>query len=387
MSRLQAFSADLLQRAGALVEASDAEAIEVVAPEPLQRALGIPEFCRLAFGATAPAGVERVGIESDWLQRFAKVLGERGRRATRVVRPANPPLSGVDRLLEHEIALPNATYRLRGVAEAWTRYLVLVFRFTAFSDEKREGVLTLGINLATGAMLDDTLERLLSRLETEPETADPHEGIELPPRWERERVLDIVRRSLPIRLMSQLEPFAKSLERRLARDEARLYGYHNQLFQDAMGRLAVAPGEDRQRREQQRAEAIEREYRARLDDLRRKYALRVTAEWAQTLEIVMPVQRLELLLRRRKGERLLSLDWNPLARRLEPLPCAFGDAAERERLVCDDALHLVTSSGLGGCAGCGKSYCRACHPERCPKCGHVAGGAGTGSGSREAAHD
>jgi hypothetical protein len=380
LSRFQAFSADLLQRAGALVEAIDPEALEVIAPEPLQQALGIPEFCRLGFGATMPEGAERVGIESDWLERFANVVGERGRSARRVVRPSNPPLAGVDRLLEHELALPNAVYRLRGVAEAWTRYLILVFRFTALSDEKREGVLKLGINLATGAMLDATLERLMTRLEAEPETAALPDGIDLPPLWQRERVLDLIRRSLPPRLMSQIEPFAKSLERRLARDETRLYGYHDQLFQDAMARLAAAESDERQRREQQRGEAIEREYRARLDDLRRKYALCVTTAWVQTLEIAMPVQRLDLLLRRRKGERLLHLDWNPLARRLEPLPCDFGDPAEHERLVCDDALHLVTPSGLAACAGCGKTYCRACYRKRCPRCGNDADGALASSG-------
>jgi hypothetical protein len=378
MSRLQAFAADLLKREGALVEAIDPEGIEVLAPESLQRALGIPDLCRLGFGATLPEGAQRVGIETDWLDRFARVIGDRGRCATRVARPSNPPLGGIERLLEHELALPNATYRLRGVAVAWTRYLILDFRFTAVSDEKREGLVKLGVNLATAAILDGMLERLLMRLETEPADASLPKGVDLPHPWARERVLDLVRRSLPARLTHQLDPFARSLERRLARDEARLYVYHDRLFQDVMGRMAaMAQSNDRRRREQERREAIEREYRARLDDLRRKYALRVTAEWVQTLEIDMPVQRLELLVRRRKAERLLRLDWNPLARRLEPLPCAFGDPAARSRLVCDDELHLVTSAGLAACAGCGKVYCRACHPERCPKCGHAENCAGS----------
>ncbi len=377
MSALQAFASRLLEREGALVEAIDPEGIEVIAPEPVQRALGIPEFCRLGFGAAMPEGALRAGIETDWLDRFARLIGERGRCITRVVRPANPPLSGVERLLEHELVLPNATYRLRGVAEAWTRYLVLDFRFTALSDEKREGLLRLGVNLATAAVLDGVLERLLARLEMEPEATALPEAVDLPPPWPLERVLDLVRRSVPARLARQVDPFAKSLERRLARDRARVYAYYNRLFQDAMGSVAAAAESDeRRRREQQRGEAIEREYRARLDDLRRKYALRVTAHWAQTLELVMPVQRLEVLVRRRKGERLLRLDWNPLARRLEPLPFAFGDSTERDRLVCDDALHLVTPSGLAACPACGKAYCRACHPERCPKCADANGACG-----------
>lgn len=369
MNRLQAFAADLLQREGALVEPIEPEGLEVLAPPALQRAIEIPELCRLGFGSTLPPAARRVGIEADWLARFARMIGERGKWTRRVLRPSNPPLAGVERLLEHELALPNAIYRLRGAGAAWTRYLIFDFRFTALSDEKREGLLRLGVNLATGSMLDGMLERLLQRLDTEEEASAPDDA-DLPPVWDRARVLGVVDRALRWRLQRQIAPFAASLQRRSARDQARLYDYHNRLLQDAARRLAALPeGDGRRERERQRSAAIEREYRARLDDLARKYALKITAEWAQTLELVMPVQRLDVLIRRRKGERLVQLDWNPLARRLEALPCAFGHAGDSTRLVCDDALHIVSPAGLAACGGCGRPYCRVCHPGRCPKCG------------------
>jgi hypothetical protein len=372
MNRLQAFAADLFEREGALVDAIEPEGLEVLAPPHLQRAIGIPDLCRFGFGATLPPGARRAGIEADWLERFAGVLGERGRYSRRVLRPANPSLADAERVLEHQVTLANATYRLRGVSEAWTRYLIFDFRYTAFSDEKREGLVRLGINLATGATLDGILERLLSRSDFEADDASLPESVHLPPLWHRQRVLDLLDRALRWRLASQVDAFASSLQRRLGRDEARLYDYHDRLFQDAWRRVAALPeGEEKRRREQHRAEAIVREYSARLDDLRHKYALRLTAQWMQTLEIAMPVQRLELLVRRRKGERVLHLDWNPLARRLESLPCEFSHAAEGARLVCDDALHLMRPAGLAACAGCAKPYCRVCHRQRCPKCGHA----------------
>ena len=40
---------------------------------------------------------------------------------------------------------------------------------------------------------------------------------------------------------------------------------------------------------------------AKLDDLAHKYALRVTVDWVQTLDLVMPVHRLSVQLRRRKA--------------------------------------------------------------------------------------
>ena len=122
-------------------------------------------------------------------------------------------------------------------------------------------------------------------------------------------------------------------------------------------------------RERQRVASIAREYQAKVADLRQKYAMSVTVEWRQTLELVMPVQRLLLQVRRRKGERLITLDWNPLARKLERFPCEYSYADTGPRLVCDDRLHLVVPEAHGACGGCGKSYCRACHFGRCPKCG------------------
>lgn len=74
---------------------------------------------------------------------------------------------------------------------------------------------------------------------------------------------------------------------------------------------------------------------------------------------------------RRKRERLITLDYNPIARQLDPAPCEYTHTPDRPRDVCDDALHLVTPAALGPCPTCGKAYCRACHPARCPKCGQA----------------
>lgn len=388
MNRLQSFTADLLGQAGALVEAIDPEGLDVVAPPQLQGAMGVPELCRLGFGATLPAGARRVDIEADWLACLAKVMGERGHWVRHVVDLSNPPLREPERLLEHELALDNAIYRLQGVEPAWTRYLILHFRYKALADEKRQGLLRLGINLATGAVLDGIVDRLSPWLDDEAALPPTSEPSDLPDLWDRQQLVARIHAALCWSVNHHIEPFIKSLKRRLARDEARLYDYHNQLFQDSMRRLVrLAEGDDKRRREELRLEATRREYRARLHDLGNKYALQVTAEWVQTRELVMPVQRVLLLVRRRKGERLIQVDWNPLARRLEPLPCDFGHAADTNtRLsVCDDALHILAPGGLGACGHCGKPYCRACHSEHCPKCGQpdVQGASGLAARGQE----
>ena len=122
------------------------------------------------------------------------------------------------------------------------------------------------------------------------------------------------------------------------------------------------------KRESLRVAAIEREYAAKLDDLRHNYALRVTVEWVQGLILFAPVHRYEVLIRRRKGERIVSIDWHPAARMMEPPLCEWGTGLERARLVCDERLHLTDLGGQAPCQSCGKAWCRACHGPICPRC-------------------
>ncbi len=379
---MQGFVADLLRHEGALVEAIDPDGLEVLAPPPVQDALGLGELARLGFGGTLPPGAQRVGMEADWLDRFAQVLGPQGRWARRVLAAPSRTPADPERVLAQELVLDNATFRLLDVSPAWTRTLVLDFRVSAVSDDKRDFTLRLGINLATGALPDVVLATLAPMLDAPAPGGvasgdggvDPvlPDDAELPAPWERARLMSLVARALPPRVETALAPFVKGLRRRLARDGNRLHDYHNDLHREAMRRTLTLPeGDPRRRREEQRTEAIGREYRAKLDDLARQYATRITADWVQTLELVMPVQRLTVQIRRRKADRTIRLDWNPLARQLEPPMCEWRASAERPRLVCDDALHLVVPAGLAPCASCGRVYCRACHSERCPKCGAV----------------
>jgi len=372
---MQRFAAALLAEAGALVEPVEPDGLEVLADPPLQLALGVGELSRFGFGPILPEGAQRIGIESDWLTRFERLVGEHGRYCRDVLRPAARKMPEPERLLEQELNLGNATFRLLGVAPAWTRYLVATFRFTALSDEKREGLVSLPVNLETGAMNDAMLARL-GEPGNRPETELPGEvGPEvaaLPSDWPAGQVAERIRQALPWRVEAALAPFVKGLQRRLARDLDRLHAYHSELHREAALRAAQLAERDAGRqREAQRIAAIARDYRAKVEDLERKYALRVTVRWVQTLELVLPVQRLTVQIRRRKAERVIAMDWNPLTRRLEAPPCEASWSTERPRLVCDDALHLVAPAGLAPCQQCSRAYCRACHPRACPKCGRA----------------
>lgn len=380
MAELLSFVEKVLEREGAATERIAPDGLEVMIPPALQQALEIPELARLGFGAELPEHAQRVTLESDWMNRLERVVGTRGRLARQIldvdsVAPSNPK-----RIVEHTLELTNATYRLKGVTSAWTRYLIIAFRYTAISDEKRDGILHLGINLNNGSTLDNLLDPLLY---TAAEKANEHttlpEGIQLPSPWEAPQLTTVLNRALPARIRHCLDRFLGSMQRRQERDLRRIFNYHSELRQEALERIHQLQQKpdltERQRSEQkhteQRLQAILREYQAKVGDLRQKYAMSVECRWIQTLELIMPVQRFEISIRRRKGKRRITLDWNPLARKLEQAPCEYSYTWERPRSVCDDQLHLVTPEAYGPCTQCGKIYCRVCHPGKCPKCGHV----------------
>ena len=389
MTVLRDFVADLMERQGAAVETLEPDGLAVIAPPEIRAAFGWPELARLGFGAELPPAAQRIGIEGDWLDRFGALLADRGRYAERQIVLDPPPAVGdPERLLSQALDLPNAVWRFHSQRPTWTRCLLIAFRATAVSDEKRESILWMGFNIGTGAALGNGLARLRAALGDQSwQAPDPAVRAAAGPGWDAATLEARVRPTLDAAVRAELAPFLRSMQRRLGRDQARLHGYHDDLRRESLKRLLALDGvegakadADRQR-EQLRVAAIEREYRAKLDDLSHNYALRVTVDWIQTLEALVPVQRLEALIRRRKGERLIRLDWHPLARLVEPPPCDWGLGQTATRLVCDERLHLTEPAGQDPCPGCGKPFCRACHPVTCPRCGRPA------SENRSAAFD
>jgi hypothetical protein len=378
MGALRDFVADLLESEGAVIEPLEPDELEVLAPDPLRVVMGWPEFARLGFGATLAPGAIPIGLESDWLDRFGALLGERGRFAERQIEvPDNVPApSSPERMLDHAFNLPNAVWRLHGEKPAWTRCLLLAFRYTAISDEKREGLIWLGFNLGTGAVMDgDFLGKLRTHLAGLVDWRVPEQDTRRAAggTWDAATLAARLKPLVELRVRRDLESFTNAVRRRLDRDRGRIHEYHDDLRRTAQMKLAAlgsAPGEkadaDR-KRETLRIVTIEREYAAKLDDLRHNYALRVTVNWMQGLMLFAPVHRYDVMIKRRKGERIVRIDWHPAIRMIEPPPCDWGAGVGRERLVCDDQLHLTDPEGQAPCPSCGKAWCRACH-SACLRC-------------------
>jgi hypothetical protein len=384
MGALRDFVADMLESEGAVLEPVEPEGLRVLAPEPLRAALGWSELVQLGFGAERSPEAIPIGLEGDWLDRFGALLGERGRFAERQLGDAYPiaPPSDPERLLDKALDLPNAVWRLRDVESTWTRCVLLAFRYSAASDEKRDGLTWVGFNQGTGATLDDGIvEQLRALSARDPiwQVPAPETRVAAGAAWDVPTLGAKARPLVQDKVRRELAPFLRAMRRRLDRDRGRVHEYHDGLRRSAQLKLAALRSatagdktESDRKRETMRIAAIEREYVAKLEDLRHNYALRVTVAWVQGLTLFVPVQRFRVLIKRRKGERVVAIDRHPAIRLVEPPPCDWGPGLERTRLVCDDQLHLTDPSGQAPCTSCGKAWCRACHGAACPRCARTA---------------
>src|SRR5262249_50159232 len=212
-NRYRNFAARLLEHEGALVEPVEPQGLEAMLPENRRREIGAPEFLRLGFSAELPAGAERASLESDWLEKFGRLLDERGRRLKFAASAAVPPLGHVERIVEHNVVLQNAVYRLSRVEQAWTRYLIFIFRFTALSHDKREPMIKFGINLINGSAIEPMVDQLRPTgiEENAPEPVTKPAVTQLPADWPAERLKKAITRAAPVRVRAQLSQFVNGM--------------------------------------------------------------------------------------------------------------------------------------------------------------------------------
>ncbi|MBF0237954.1 MAG: hypothetical protein HQM12_09635 [SAR324 cluster bacterium] len=378
MSSLLNFFDNVFSLQGAQTEFVEPEGLDILIPENLQTTIKIPEMIRLGFGETIPQGAQKVSLESDWFEKIEQLLADNGGLSRKIWNPPLPSMSDPERMLEHTLSLSNATYRYQSTKATWSRYWFLNFHYTARSDETREGLLWLGFNLGTGSVLDQALDPLLTQINELPALTSgmsvPEQ--ELPQQWSISRLQTILKRSIPERIQQDLGKFLSVIQRHMDNDLNRITQYHQDMRAESIGKLLQLTQKkelsDKQEKEKQRhelrLEAVLREYQSKVSDLYQKYALDIECTPVQILEVLMPVQRCFVNILRRKGHRMIALDWNPLIKKLEIPPCEYTFTRESSRMACDDQLHLIHPDAHKPCPSCEKPFCRACFPVQCPKC-------------------
>jgi hypothetical protein len=359
--------ADILSLEGALLEKSGDGGLEFVAPLRLARQLALPEHGKLVF-AQQPSGPGTfyAGYDSEFFQAMADLFAAKPRAAMATHPGFSVSGERLSAAIHHRIVFANGTFRLKATEPRPANYVLGFFKYTALSDEKREGLFALLANGLSGSVVNPggNLPRILEELAE----ADPRFP---PPAPEIESSLRTACAAAPACAAAELAPYIQSADRRLNRDGKRVCEYYAALKREAeraAERKALA-GEISREKIQEKLQAIEAERKWKMLDLVSKYSLSIRLDPFAAVGIATSASLAWIEIRRRLSSRTFPVVFNPLTRSLDPLPCESCRHPRGGYFLCDEKLHIVCAVCFQKCPRCAKPFCPVCHPKGCPRCG------------------
>lgn len=370
MRDLPEFITAVLASRGAMVEKTKEECLDVIAPAKLVNLLGVPEYHRLSFaGENEGKNSLSASYDSDYFRSLERLFADAGRRSTVVLEtPALRPERIAETLADH-LPLVNAAFRLEGTEQRTISYFLIYFRFTALSDDRRDGMFSVLVNPlnASTAFLKEGLEDLSGRIR-------PLAAEEEIAAAEMRKILGWGHKAGAGMVREMLADFVRSAERRLNRDVKRVCEYYGTLKEEidrrarkkaARGEGADIPAEDVVAEEleslRRKREAVEAEREWKIRDLIAKYALGIKLDPLCIIRIQATAPVFLITIKRRLASRPFSVTYNPLLKRIDALPCEFCFRPAGAYTICDDKLHIVCGGCMASASLSGRSHCPVCH--------------------------
>jgi hypothetical protein len=356
---IQQWIRDLLMSRGALVESGEDGRIRALLPAEVAASLGSAEWLSLDLGQGAAQDAGR--DDAEWMDRMERLLPAQPLLvAARFRTPQAPPPIDTGSVLASELAIQNGIYRLVEDFAATATYLFFTFQYTIEWDDRSTGIVTVSIDADAGSLVtmpENFLSGIRDGLREDRGIAGP--GVV--ERWYPAAV-----RAAHAAARKHAAQVEENANRRLARDTERVQSYYAGLLAQIEKRVAKRANDAAAaEKERSRAQATEADRAAKLEDLRRKYALRIRIEPVTLLAVSAPVRRISVRLIRKKEERAHFLHWNPVLHVLEPLLCEHCSAPARPLCLCE-RVHLLCKDCWVHCPDCSRFFCRVCQP-RC-KC-------------------
>lgn len=364
MIGIQEWICDLLMSRGALVESAEDGRIRAMLPGEVAAALGTAEWLSLDLRRQTAESTAR-DDDAEWMDRMERLLPAQPLLARARFRSpqASPPIDAAA-VLAAGLAVQNGIYRLVEDSAAAATYLFFTFQYVIESDDRSTGIATVCIDADAGSLVtmpENFLSAIRDGLREDPEIADsgPVEGLV-------ERWLPAAARVARAAARVPVAQVEENANRRLARDTARVEAYYAGLVAQLEKRVAKRAGDaGAAEKERGRVRATEADRASKLEDLRRKYALRIRIEPAALLAVRAPARRISVRLIRKKEERSHCLHWNSFLHLLEPPLCEHCSAPAHPLYLCE-SVHLLCKDCWVHCPDCSRFFCRVCQP-RC-KC-------------------
>ncbi|MCC6458684.1 MAG: hypothetical protein IT328_27295 [Caldilineaceae bacterium] len=398
---LSEFVLGYLEEAGSVVMPPEFGVCEVLMPEEIAAGLSLDEHIRLAFtpsAQSAPSGGEedplgaadavlRLSVNHPLVENIAQTITRQPANVRTFIRGVRTEKRGLAELARQHFGLANARMdELPATQEEAVRhhYLLCNFKITLLSEEKREELAVVVMDVQAGHAVDDPV--ILQRLEIiDPEPAFAELPV-APLRWqEPERAqtamrpegararealaLDTLQALLPRaeatlrdKLADQIAALAARMERQLMLDLARINDFYDEMTSDLQRRQARLSPDNAERGQglADKLVMLEAERTAKLADARSRYTLHIEMQLVNVLLATQPKVILPMSISNRTSTITRTVVWDPLVHRLEPLVCdVCGQPGERLHLCAGG--HLAHAACLAPqCVDCRRAFCRLC---------------------------
>jgi hypothetical protein len=377
MGELLDFAAKLLKCQAAELErplSASRPTLEAILPQPLAARLGLSEFVTLVEGAAATEAV-RLAYGTELLERMIALATEEVPLSQATIpEPLKPATNAVEAALARFSGL-NCVLRPSAEApcEGWASYLLVDFRYLADADERQEGLIRIGLNEQSRALIDYLPELVphatLLPGQSEGAVADALSSSQA------EMLLKQASRAARQATLRALEPMQRAVKRRHLRDRGRLRSYFAALQQEMekqLERLERRKGSgEEQGSRKKKIEELPLELERKLCDLAARYVLRVEVKPIAALRLTMRARRVVLSVKRRQAQRELLLHQSALGRTFDPLACECCGQSTYGFALCDSKLHVLCPS-CDGARSSAKS-CPVCSGARPAAAGRAKG--------------
>jgi hypothetical protein len=354
-------TADLLTRAGAIVDSGPCQTIDVMAEPALRGLLGLREFERLSF-EPGVADATFIDYDASLVDRLAAVVNGLGRVA-RVRSPtvARKPIDAAA-VIDRGVTIHNGVHRYHSHAAVDATYVGATFEYTVLADERMGGVVTTWVNPATRSTASFESRIDPTSLPDDPEAATVAERTD-----GSDAAWPLAVAAARARISPVIADFLERLRRRRERDVRRLREYYEEIDLEIRRKLSRPRlDDDLRRRERDRLNATHRAFHTRGAEVADRYRVRLHLSPIAVWLCRLPAYRINVRLMRRNAAADAVFSWNPIDGRIEPRACDGCLAPTDSAWLCDDAVHYVCDDCLAACRKCGRRFCRACI-RACPR--------------------
>jgi len=354
ITKLKCMSSDILLQyikdlygfLGGYAESARPDVLEAILPPAISVRLNLAEYLKFYFDPQC-SGIDGqlITYESDILETLGQIINDQAVFSQIIVPDIYLKKAGFETLLKEQINFVNVAYKLLETEEKQGSYLQLNFKYTAISEEKKEGLLALTFNEHTFSRLDNLAGKCgqvdwVETLSLSDNLLPAAPAVELYNRAIKQT---------EVILKDKLLDFQKSLNHRRLRDVKRLKDYYGDIMKEIKNKIArkkLANAETDG--ELARLDFTQKELNYKISDQKLRYQITVKLKAFGALRMMMPVVALKLLLRRKKLSREFILIWNPLLKTLELPVCSCCQQNTSHIFLAEDTLENLCPHCKGG---------------------------------------